>query len=134
MNTYEQQAQDFANKYGLTLKVGTPKYKKHFADDTQERYVFPCTLQRNGEKYKFNFGQSIYNGDQEPTMYEVLSCLQKYDVGTFENFCDDFGYDCDSRKAEKIYNAVCKEYEALTRLFPEQEYDSEVWQELYDIQ
>lgn len=133
MNTYEKQAQDFATKYGLTLKVGTPKYKKHFADDTTERWVFKCRLSRGGKTYTFNFGQSINDGDKEPTMYEVLSCLQKYDVGTFENFCDEFGYDYDSRKAEKIYKAVCKEYEALTRLFPEDE-QSEVWQELYDIQ
>lgn len=53
----------------------------------------------------------------EPTNYDILACLQKYDVGSFEDFCSEFGYDEDSRKAEKTYNAVCKEYEAVDRLF-----------------
>lgn len=56
-----------------------------------------------------------------PSVYDVLACLQKYDPGTFEDFCSDYGYDEDSRTAERIYFAVQKEYIQLARLFtPEQ--------------
>lgn len=56
-----------------------------------------------------------------PSVYDVLACLTKCDPGTFENFCSDFGYDEDSRTAERIYFAVQKEYTQLTKLFtPEQ--------------
>lgn len=56
-----------------------------------------------------------------PSVYDVLACLTKCDPGTFENFCSDFGYDEDSRAAERIYFAVQKEYTQLTKLFtPEQ--------------
>ncbi len=58
---------------------------------------------------------------KEPDLYSVLACLQKYDVGTFENFCDDFGYDNDSRTAEKTYKAVLKEWGAMERLFNNEE-------------
>ena len=56
---------------------------------------------------------------KEPSMYDVLACITKYEPGTFEDFCYDYGYDTDSRKAEKTYNAVCKEYKGFSRLFPE---------------
>jgi len=58
---------------------------------------------------------------KEPALYSVLACLQKYDVGSFEDFCSDFGYDEDSRTAEKTYKAVLKEWEAMERLFNNEE-------------
>lgn len=56
-----------------------------------------------------------------PTAYDVLSCLTKNDPGTFENFCSDFGYDEDSRKAEKTYIAVCEEWKNVCALFSDEE-------------
>jgi hypothetical protein len=56
-----------------------------------------------------------------PTAYDVITCLQKYDVGTFENFCGDFGYDEDSRTAERTYKAVVEEYEALSNMYTPEE-------------
>ena len=52
-----------------------------------------------------------------PSVYDVLACLSKCDPGTFEDFCSDFGYDDDSRTAERVYFAVQKEYTQLTRIF-----------------
>lgn len=62
-------------------------------------------------------------GDKQtpPSAYDVLSCLQKYEVGTFDNFCSEFGYDTDSRTAYKTYKAVMKEWKNVELLFtPEQ--------------
>lgn len=53
----------------------------------------------------------------KPNEYDILACLTKYDPGTFEDFCDEFGYDEDSRSAEQIYLACIKEYKQLTRIF-----------------
>ena len=114
---YNKGAYLIANELGLTMKVGDSEYKKHFMSDKDSRYVFKITLKKGGKQFTFNFGQSIAEGSNEPTLYSVLTCLQKYDVGTFENFCDDFGYDYDSRTAEKTYKAVIKEFEGMQRLF-----------------
>lgn len=56
-----------------------------------------------------------------PAPYDLLTCIQKYDVGTFRDFCSEFGYDDDSRRAEQTYIAVCKEYQKVHRFFTESE-------------
>lgn len=57
----------------------------------------------------------------QPSAYDVLAALTKYDPGTFDNFCNDFDYSNDSKKAERIYNAVREEYLNVSRLFNEDE-------------
>jgi hypothetical protein len=118
---YQKQAQDFAKKHGIKLTVLSKEYKRHFASDKESRWVFHLNLQRNGKSYTFDFGQSMADGDTEPTMYDVLACLTKYDVGSFDDFCSEFGYNelpLSAYKAtKKLYKAVCKEFEAVERLF-----------------
>jgi hypothetical protein len=53
--------------------------------------------------------------------YDLLACLQKSDPGTFEDFCSDFGYDTDSRKAESTYHAVVKEWKKVSHFFTAEE-------------
>ncbi len=62
------------------------------------------------------------HGRKQPKPYDVLACLTCYDVGTFEDFCCEFGYDDDDNiKAHKIYKAVQEEYNGLCTLFNENE-------------
>lgn len=121
MSEYEMTANAFAKKWGVALSVLDKDYRPYFPDDRDERWVYKCRLSRNGRRYTFTFGQSIAAGDKKPTFYDIFACLQKYDCGTFENFCDEFGYNTDSRKAERTYKAVCKEYNAVVRLFGDNE-------------
>lgn len=61
------------------------------------------------------------NNYKEPDAYSILTALTDYDPGTLENFCSDFGYDTDSKKDEKIYNAVVDEWKSVCMLFSEEE-------------
>nr|WP_298657219.1 hypothetical protein [uncultured Flavobacterium sp.] len=114
---YQQQAIDFAAKHGVTMTVKYIDYAPHFADDKKSRHRFSVTLKRHGKRMTIKFGQSIAVGAQEPSLYDVLSCVQKHEVGTFENFCGDFGYDTDSRTAHRTYLAVQREFNKVNRLF-----------------
>ena len=51
----------------------------------------------------------------EPTTEDVLDCLALDASGadSFEDWCAEYGYDTDSRKAEHIYNTVRKQTEEL---------------------
>ena len=116
MNEYDKKAMDFAAKTGTKLTILGMEYKPMWGEK-QPRCVFKCRLTRNRRSYTFEFGQSLYNGSKPPRMYDVLSCMEKYDHGSFEDFCADYGFDPDSRRAERTYKACCKEYEAVERLF-----------------
>lgn len=136
MNNYEQQAQDFLNKTRATFKAKFIKNDFYFDDDTEKRDIYRITLRRGRNKMVFNFGNSLNDSGfkvemdkkflkihypKAPTAYDVLACLQKYEVGSFENFCDEFGYNVDSKKAEKTYNAVLKEWQEVQKLWSDDE-------------
>jgi hypothetical protein len=129
MTDYQKQAADFMEKTGATMKVDFLKNDFYFDGDKETRDIYRITLKRQGRRYSFNFGTSLNDTQTNtaPTAYDVLACLTKYDPDDFANFCADYGYDEDSRKAEKIYKAVLKEWAGVERLF------SDVIEELQEI-
>lgn len=58
---------------------------------------------------------------KHPSSYDVLACITKSDPGTFEDFCSEFGYDTDSRKAVRTYKSVRKEWQNICKLFSDSE-------------
>jgi len=133
MEKEEIKANKFAKKYGVKLTVvGTPVYRPYFTTDKESRWVFKMKLSRGENSYIFNFGQSINDGNKIPTMYEVLTSIERSDVGSFENFCDEFGYehytDSEMKEHIKLYKQVVKQYENIERMF------GDIMEELYEIQ
>ena len=118
---YNEATKLVAESFNLEFKAEFLENGLHFQGDKDKRDIYNITLKRGQRKYTFKFGQSIAKGSNEPTLYDVLACLQKYEVGTFENFCDEFGYDLDSSSAKKTYKAVSKEYDKMCSLFNNEE-------------
>ena len=56
-----------------------------------------------------------------PSEYSILACLTKYDPDSFENFCSEFGYDTDSKTAERTYKAVRDEWMNVCRIWNDEE-------------
>lgn len=129
MNTtmdYQQQAINFLNATKTEMEFKKIGHDFYFPDDKEERDIWRITLLQRTypiKKYSFRFGQSIANKGKKPTEYDVLACLTKYDPETFENFCSNYGYDMDSRKAEKTYMAVQEEWTNLCRLFTHEQFE-----------
>jgi hypothetical protein len=121
--------------YDVIIKRGTRKYEFKFGQsiaqstryrDKQLKHEYTSDghgIMNNRKVTNLNFLNDfcIKVKGTEPRNYDILSCLTKYNPGTFEDFCSEFGYDTDSRKAEKIYNAVRDEYLQLLSLFNEKE-------------
>lgn len=123
MTDYNKQAEQFLT---ATSTAFTAKFKTHgmyFENDKYSRDIYIITLKNGRHRYRFTFGQSLNNSgtDTAPTAYDVLSCLTKYPVYSFEDFCDDYGYDTDSRKAYKTYKAVLREWKNIELLFDSEE-------------
>jgi hypothetical protein len=118
---YQQTAENFAKEYGIELNILSVKYGKHFRNDKQQRYIFKVQLKRNGKQYTFKYGQSIFCGSNEPIMYDILTCLTKYDPIDITNFCAEYGYkSLDTIEINEIkimFSRVQNEYENVNRLF-----------------
>lgn len=59
--------------------------------------------------------------DVDVHAYDVLACLTKYNPGSFGNFCSEYGYDDDSIKAKKTWEAVIEEFEKMESFFSREE-------------
>lgn len=130
-NDWEEQKNQKRNLYEITLTSPRGVMIFDFWDSIYNTDITRKTLAEYAEKrYKMQFNFLTYaqklaakkeleakKAEATPNAYDILACLTKYDPGTFKNFCCEFGYNEDSRTAEKIYFAVQEEYTQLTRLF-----------------
>ncbi len=119
MDEYNKQAEKFLKETGTEFKVKFVKNGLYFDDDTEPRDIYLITLNRGYREFSFKFGQSINNNEKQikPTAYDFLSCVEKYGYINFEDFCNEFVYDKDSRKAEKTFKAVQEEFNKIRMLF-----------------
>jgi hypothetical protein len=79
-----------------------------------------------------------YTGDAigEPTVREILECLLMDASGvknarTFEDWCGDYGFDVDSRRAEATYRAAVEQTEKLRALLGD-DFDAAVFPGSHD--
>lgn len=123
------------NLYAVTIATPRGSYTFNFWDSLHNTELTQMTVQEYAaknlrrrweymtysEKNKASAELAQKQKEARPDCYDVLACLTKYDPGTFEDFCAEYGYDEDSRTAERIYVAVQNEFANLKRIFdPEQ--------------
>ncbi len=130
--------------YLITLKRGQRKFSFNFGQSLNNSGFFytkgvqkiqldrkllllPVDNFGNFIKNKLDWG-FLNNGKSDivklptiPNSYDILSYLTKNDPETFQDFCDNFCYDIDSRNAKKTYKAVVKEWNNTCKLFNEDE-------------
>lgn len=72
-----------------------------------EHHAWTVTLSRGNEQLESPFRQGLAH-NAEPTLPEVIGCMvsdARACEGTFDEFCDGYGYDTDSRRALATYDA-----------------------------
>ena len=122
------QAMEFLGNCGATMKITYLfEDKNKLWNDNVYRNVYRASIKTPLGIMSVKFWDSAYNtkNNIEPTEYDILACLQKYEVGSLEDFASDFGYDLDDAEnrwnTKQIYKAVCREYDKVCRCFtPEQ--------------
>jgi len=71
---------------------------------------------------------------KEPNAEDVLNCLASDSSsvenarGDFEEWASEYGYDTDSRKAEKLFRACKKQAESLKKFLGDELYESLLWE------
>jgi hypothetical protein len=138
MSKYEIRAINFCSKYDVKIDCKYLGLKNHFNDGIYHK-TYSVTIKRGKEEFSFRYGASeVDTGDInfiEPSKYDILSCLTKYDPEYFEFFCDNYGYSYETknekRKIEKIYYAVVREWKGVERIFGD--FTTEQWDEFREI-
>ena len=140
---YEKQAQDFLDRFELTLKAvfkddRCPPWeceREHLHGDryrvTIKRIgpdrVFTCG-EPGSRSVSFDFWNSLNDmqAGKRPTAYGVLACISgnTHCADTFKDFCFDFGYEQDFRKAEQTYKLCRKIADKLGAFFAEEEMEA----------
>jgi hypothetical protein len=101
-------------------------------DGSADMDNYKVTLRRGSRRMTLHFSKGIGHHGAEPEAAEVLDCLSSDASGIengsgFEDWCGEYGYDTDSRKAEKTYK-VCARQAAKLRVFLGDElYDQLLW-------
>ena len=130
MSDYEAQAQKFLAEHGLTFRAAYQGGKcAPWCDGTcQHGDCYRVTLKRAGDgrrSISFDFWNSMAARERgEPLQaYDVLACISSdyYTPETFADFCSEYGYDEDSRKAERSFKAADKFARKLRAFFTEAE-------------
>lgn len=109
---YRKETSDFLKRVNAKVKITSIGYERPLWSSSYY-CTYRITISRNGKRYTYKYYD---NNRRTPDEYDVLSCLEKYDVGSYKDFCDNFGYD-NGKDTMKIYKAVVKEVKGVERVF-----------------
>lgn len=149
ISKYDQLATDLLNKLGMGIDIQNagqapaPWVEEHTVGGKPlPTFRWAITISRRlpvgkGEGISFKESRLLFdffthkeienrNGDkfpERPTNYDILACIGMDATvpETFEEFCADFGYDEDSRKAEKTYKQCAAHTKKLRAYFSPEE-------------
>lgn len=124
MSEYTEKAENFLKRHQLKFRATYLEYGPYFLGESESRNIYRLTVSGKGRgRYSTRFGQSINDSlaNVKPTAYDLLCCLTKYDPGTFDDFCSEYGYDEDSRSALKIYKLVLTDWRKVQKFFTDTE-------------
>ena len=128
--------------YDCTIKTPRGTMMVHFYDSLHNTEIFSMTpndyLTKNlrihpgcatyQQKVKALKAVEKMRAEATPTEYDILACLQLYDVGSMDDFMDEFGYEIkcveDMTNFINTYNAVVKEYHDVRRCFTEEQIEA----------
>lgn len=117
---------ELIEKYGVTATAKqtgshTETVQSVYKPITYRQDDWRVTLRMDGRQMTVDFHMGDGHGGKAPTAYDVLYCLVSDACGYeeahgFEDWCNEYGYDTDSRTAEAAYRAIGKQIRSLHRL------------------
>jgi len=140
---YQQQAISFLDRFGFSFRAtykdgACPpwcgedstgcRHGNRYRITISRRSDYVCNEGRSPRRISFDFwnSEADMRAGKQPTPYDVLAAIS-FDVNapeTFEDFCDEYGYDRDSRKAESTFRRVDRFARRLRKFFSPHEIDA----------
>ena len=123
----------FIAKHKILMTANRVKTNPNMSDMGKDARHWRCTFHatETANKLVIPFSQGSAH-KAEPTAADVLDCLASdaasiENAKGFEDWASDFGYDTDSRKAEKTYNACKSQAEDLAAYLGDEAYQELLW-------
>jgi hypothetical protein len=122
----------FVNRHKVTISSEWADRNPNMADETWEANHFKVTLRHAGRQLTTYFSQG-YGISGEPTAECVLNSLGMdaagyENAGSVESWASEYGYDTDSRKAERTYRLIGQQAKKLFNLLGEDLYSTLLWE------
>ena len=119
MTTITQSINDFMAKYSIRLSSCEYADENKNAPDWKDANHYRVTLKCGKRRLTTYFSQG-YGIQGEPKADSILDCLASDAAGfinaySFEEWCSEYDYDTDSRKAERIYRVIGKQKDQLQK-------------------
>ena len=123
--------QDIISENKITMTAEWTDSNPNMADD-QNMDHWKVVLRRPGRQLTTYFSMGYGHNGNEPKAADVIDCLASDAAGfenarSFEDWAGDYGYDTDSRKAEKIYKVIERQAAQLKRFLGDELYETILW-------
>ena len=121
----------FVSRYGVRMTVEWADDNPHMADTIPGASHWKCCLRCDGRQLTVHFSMGpALSG--EPSVEDLLDCLASdasgaENAGSFEEWAGEYGYDTDSRQAERTYHTIERQAAGLKRLVGEDAYRELLW-------
>ena len=126
MSTTETRLKDFIQANKLTMTAQWADHNPHMADSANMDH-WKVKIRKGKQSMSLYFSKRFGHHGKEPQLDEVLDCLASDASSTenamdFEDWASEFGYDVDSRKAEKSYKTIEQQKAKLLNLLGDEAY------------
>lgn len=98
--------QALCDEIGITATVSKDQSNRNMPDFEGDHWKVTLKNKKNGKRMTTPFSKGYGHHGAPPDVVEVIAtlCMDSYYTDmTFDEFCDELGYDNDSRKAHQSY-------------------------------
>lgn len=113
--------------------VARPAKSNPNMEDGEKMDHWVCNIfVKNGDMWPVPFSQGKGHKGQWPSLADVLDCIASdsagyENAGSFEDWASEYGYDTDSRKAERIYNTINDQINVTIAFLGQDAYETLLW-------
>lgn len=126
---------DFVRAHALVMAAERADANPNMDTDNQMDHWKCRIICRHGDQRRvmttyFSMGWGL--GGRPPKLCEVLDCMASDSAGlenngTLEDWCSEYGYDTDSRKAERTYKTIQRQSARLRTFLGNAAYEALLW-------
>jgi len=124
---------DFIKSAGLSMSAAWTDHNPNMDDEGRAPMDhWRCTIRSGKSRMSLVFSMGAGHDGKRPELADVLDCLASEAAGlensqNFDDWCAEYGYDTDSRRAERTFKAIERHTRSLRRVLSESAYRTLLW-------